>query len=152
LGGPETYEQHTIALIRLMIFPIVALVFLWLWSYLTQSKGRQVILKALSWILASIILMADVVLLILATYRPVIPGGPQATLFDLAISLLILASPLYVSALFCLFAVRPRMREIYKDSRFLYSFPQQILVYILAVGVYFLVTGLLEAFLGLTSI
>ena len=96
--------------------------------------------------------MADVVLLIIGTFHPNIGGGPNATILELAIGFSILLSPLYFSLLFCLFVIRPRMREAYQESKFLHNFPMQILVYIAAVFLYFLSTGLLEGLLGITPI
>ena len=105
----------------------------------------------LSWILASIILIADLVLLLFSAISPYFPKGggegPPSGLL-LMVLLLILASPLFLPIPFCLLVVRPRMREIYKDSRFLYSLPKQALLYIVAVLLYLLATGVLEGILS----
>ena len=132
-----------------MIFPIVLLVFIWLWTHLTKKSERQVILKALCWVLATIILIADVVLLLMAVYRPVFPGGSNVTLGGLTVTILVLTSPLYISALLSFFVIRPRMRDIYPTSNFLYNFPKQVLLYLTAVLLYLLAAGIVEAILGL---
>jgi hypothetical protein len=154
LGGPETPEEVLIGLVRLLIVPIIVLVFIRLWSYLTRDMEYRIILNSLSWILASIILLADVVLLTLAIYNPVFPGvgGPQITLLGLVITALILLSPLYFSLLFCFFVIRPRMRELHKDSAFLYSLPRQTFVYLAGVFLFLLTTGIIEAYFGLINL
>jgi len=157
---PELYPfsspQVELAVLRLMIFPVIVLVFLWLLGLLIRNISYQVVVKAFSWIYASIMLVADLVVLIWAIMPSMFEvlekivgplGGPQATLLGNIVLGLILSSPLYVSILFCLFVIRPRMRETYKDSRFLYSLPKQALLYVAAVLLYFLATGLLEGVL-----
>jgi len=133
-----------------MIFPVVILVFLWLWSLLARNINHQVVVKAFSWIYASIMLVADLVILIFssnpAKFKALpAPAGPYATTLGAIILGLILSSPLYFSIFFCLFVIRPRMRERYKDSRFLYSLPKQALLYIAAVLLYLLAIGAFDA-------
>jgi len=149
-GFPELYPLSSpraeLALVRLLVFPVVILVFLWLLGLLARNLEFQVIMKSFSWILASIILTADLMLLLMAAIPLKGAGGPP-TLLTHVISALFILSPLYFSLLFCLFAVRPRMRETYKDSRFLHSLPKQALLYISAVGSYLLAIGVVEEIL-----
>ena len=142
---PLREQQMGLKLLRLLIFPMVILAFLWLWSLLARRTETQVIVKSLSWIFASILFMTDLVLLLLTIYPVRIPGGPRAGPLDVAIQALVLSSPLYFSLLFCLFVIRPRMREIYKDAKFLYSLSQQALLYVAAVVLYLFALGVFEA-------
>jgi len=144
---PLTSPRVELALVRLLVFPVVILVFLWLWGLLARKSEFQVVIKSYSWIFASIILMADLILLLLGT---VIPrgyfGGPPSLLGNI-MSAILITSPLYLSLLFCISVVRPLMREIYKDSKFLYSLPKQALLFIAAVLLYLLAVGLVESIL-----
>jgi len=148
---PQLYPLHSprveLAIVRLSVFPAIVLVFLWLSSHLVNKVELQVVVKSFSWIFASIILMADLALLLLGTYQvtslPVDLGHPLTILA----SGLIIFSPLYFPLLFCLIVVRPRMRETYKDSRFLYSLPKQALLYVGAVLSYLLAAGIVEEIL-----
>jgi len=140
-------------LLRSLIFPVVFLALFWLLGFLTIKSEWQVMLKFFSWISASIILIVDLLLLgvftiIHAYYPPAfwstwIPEeGPPIVIVVTALfsySLLVIF-PL----LFSFFVVRPRMREIYKDSKFLHSIPKQVLLFIMAVLFYLLLVGLLE--------
>lgn len=147
---PQLLVVHTqwieLAVVRLLVFPVIILVFLWLCGLLARNVAFQVVMKSFSWIFASIILMADFVLLILGIFPIYIPRGPGTTPLGMVIQGLILFSPLYFS-IFCLLVVRPRMREAYKDSKFLYSLPRQALTYIAAVLLYFFAIGLIEGIL-----
>lgn len=131
--------------VRVLVFPILVLVILWLAGSLARKMGSQVALKSLSWIYASIILAGDAVLLLLGNV-PVIQE--VFTRGQLGILQAMLFLELIIPIPFCLFVIRPRMREVYKDSRFLYSLPKQALLYIVAVALYLLAIGVVEAILG----
>ena len=145
-------------LLRYLIFPVVLLVLFWLFGFLTVRPEWQVALKFFSWILASIILIVDLVLLgpftIVRAYYPPsfwstwepLAGPPFAVVVTglLSYSLLVLF-PL----LFSFLVVRPRMKESYKDSKLLDSLPKQVLLFIAALLLYLLAIGFLETvFLG----
>lgn len=144
----ESPAGIAIGLVRILIFPVVILVFIWLWGYLTRETEHQVALKSLSWILAFIILLYLLVFLILSFIRPGGPtenGGPTRENLPLFVILMLsLVSPLFLSPLFFLRAVRPRMREIYKDSELLRSLSKEVLLWIVAVALYLLATGTIE--------
>lgn len=135
--------EMSIQLVKLLILPVIVLVGVWLWGYLAIEKEHQVILKSLAWIFAAITLLFDVVLIVLASYKPGPPspegGGPLLN----TLGQIILFSPVYLAPFFYFFIIRPRMRKIYKNSKFLYSLPKQILLYIVTVILYFLANGLL---------
>lgn len=141
-GIPELYPSppyptpeggYTMVMLRVLILPVIILVFIWLWGLLARNKGSQVIAKSLSWILAFIILVADLTLLFFAFISPHIPtpeeapGGPGALL---PVLLLVFYAPAYVSVLLNAYVIRPRMMEIYKDSQFLKNQWGQALLYI----------------------
>jgi hypothetical protein len=141
----------SLALLRLVVFPVVVLAFTWLWSQLAREGETKVVVKSLSWILASIILMADLMLLIFSAASPyyTTSGGYYGppTIVSIGLTLLLLSSPLILPIPLCLRVIRPRMREIYKDSKFLYSLPKQILLYIATALLYLLVVGVIEGLL-----
>lgn len=120
-----------IALIRILIFPIVILVMLWLWSLLTKRTDIQVIIKSFSWILAFMVLIEDLVLLLFSSISPYLPkeGGPGALL---PLLILIFTSPLYLSIILFVRVIRHRLMEIYEDSTFLKSLFESSFLYIWA--------------------
>jgi hypothetical protein len=132
-------------LVRILILPVIVLVLIWLWSYLAKEKEHQVVLKSLSWVLATILMIADIVFIILGTYGldPNTLTGPGENFLQWIIYVLLILSPFYLAPPFCLFGVRPRMREIHKNSKFLYSLPKQALLYIIAVLLYLTASGVI---------
>jgi len=144
------YEIAGLTLVRVLVFPIVVLATVWVWSHLARKMEYKIILKSFAWIYASFILTADIMLLggtviplrrAAAQPSPLAPGSP----LQIIVSLLFLFSPpIVVPILFCFFIIRPRFRELYKDSKFLYSLPRQALLYILALATYVLSIGVLE--------
>ena len=136
--------KPSLLLVGFLILPLIVLVFIWLWSYLARMTEHQVVLKFLSWILASIMLLYNLAFILLASYGPdpATLTGPGENLPQWMAMVRILLSPLYLTPPFCLFVIRPRMREIYKNSKWLHSLEKQVLLYIVAVLVYFLANGL----------
>jgi hypothetical protein len=110
-------------------------------------------LKFFSWTLASIILIVDLVLIgpltIVRAYFPATfwstwtpeegPPMPIPIIGFLSYCLIVIF-PILLS----FFAIRPRMREIYKDSKFLRNLSKQVLLFLAAVLLYLLVTGFIE--------
>lgn len=132
--------------VRTLVFPLLVLVLLWLAGSLARETSSQVALKALSWIYAFIILAADIVMLLFGSVRflRAILGRGQVGMLQTTLPLEILI-PIPLS----LFVIRPRMREVYKNSKFLFSFPKQVLTYFIAVALYLLATGVIEMIIGL---
>jgi hypothetical protein len=140
-------------LLRSLIFPIVFLVFFRLFGLLIRRSELQAMLKFLSWVLASIVLVVDLVILgpftiirayfpptFWSTWKPEL--GPPV--FIIVTALLSYSFMIIFPLSFSFLIVRPRMREIYKDSRFLYSLRKQIFLFIAAVLLYLLAIGGLE--------
>ena len=98
-------------------------------------------MKSLSWIFASIILVTDVLMFLVGTVPPITELFVQRR-FGILQTLIPLELVLPIP--FCSFVIRPRLREAYKESKFLYSLPKQILIYIIAVILYLLSIGLLD--------
>ena len=122
-----------IALLRILIFPIIILALLWLWSLLTKRTDIQVIIKSFSWILAFMVLIEDLVLFLFSSISPYFPGGegPGALL---PILILIFTSPLYLSIILFIRVIRHRLMEIYKeDATFLNRPFESSFLYIWAV-------------------
>ena len=141
---PESPVGSAVAIVRIVNFPVIVLVLIWLWGYLTNKTEHQVALKSFSWIFAFIILLYLLVFHVLSFTRPGGPpenGDPQHPLSNFVAVFLILGSPLYLSPLLFHRVVRPKMREIYQDSKFLSSLSQEVLTYIAAVLLYFFATG-----------
>lgn len=148
---PETQVGVAIWLVRILIFPVIVLVLIWLGGYLAKGIEKQTILKSFSWILALIMLFYLLIFMLLSF---IFPGGPaepsgptQENLPLFMILVLSLISPLFLSLLVFHQVVRPRMREIYPGSKFLASLSQEALIYIAAVLLYFLATGAIEGWL-----
>jgi len=145
----KPYEIVGLTLVRVLVFPVVVLATVWLWSHLARKTEYKIVLKSFAWIYASFILTADIELLLLGTIMPLrragaqpfLAPGPLLTIFNL---LFVASWPLIIPIIFCLFVIRPRFRELYKDSKFLYSLPRQALLYILALTTYLLSIGALE--------
>jgi len=132
--------------VRSLVFPLLVLVVLWLAGSLAREPGSQVVLKGLSWIYAFIILASDIVLLLFGTVPTLRSALGRGQLGILQTTLpLQLAIPIPLA----LFVIRPRMREVYKDSTFLYSLLKQAIVYLLAVTLYLLAIGFIENLMGL---
>lgn len=136
-------------LLRQFIFPIVFLVFFWLWSFLAKKGELQIMLKFFSWTFASLILIVDLVMFgplpVIRSYFPVYPfveGGPPITVVGILLVCysLVVIFPLFLS----FFVIRPRMREIYKDSKFLNNTMKQVLLFLAAVLLFLIAVGLLE--------
>lgn len=132
-------------LVRLLILPVIFLVLVWLWSFLAREMENQAVLKSLSWMFASIIMIADIAFILLATYGPdpATHAGPGENFPQWITMILIILSPYYLTPFFYSFAIRPRMREIYKNSEFLHSQSKQALLYAVTVLSYLLSTGIL---------
>ena len=148
----KPYEVASLTLVRVLVFPLVVLAIVWLWSHFARKMEYKIILKSFSWIYASLMLIADIMLLLMGTVRIQLPGAqfkpePSSPLQIISTLLFAFLPPIVFPVLFCLFVVRPRFRELYKDSKFLYSFPQQVLLYILALATYLLSIGILEGIL-----
>jgi len=141
-GVPELYVSppypsleggYGLAMLRVLILPVVILIFFWLWGLLARNKGSQVVVKSISWILAFTILIADLTLLsfsLMSPYFPTAeerPSGPGALLPALY---LIFYAPAYLPIIFSNYVIRPRMKETYRDSRFLNNPWGQALLYI----------------------
>jgi len=146
----KPYEIVSLTLVRVLVFPMVVLATVWLWSYLARKMESKIVLKSFAWIYASFILTADIMLLG-GTVIPLrrlagqpSPGGTGSPLHIIVSLLFLFSPPLVVPILFCLFVIRPRFRELYKDSKFLYSLPRQALLYILALITYILSIGVIE--------
>jgi len=146
----KPYEIVGLTLVRVLVFPVVVLATVWLWSHLARKMEYKIVLKSFAWIYASFVLTADIMLLLMGTVRIRLPGtqfklpapgSPLHTIFNL---LFVASWPLVVPIIFCLFVIRPRLREAYPDSKFLYSLPRQALLYILALTTYLLSIGVLE--------
>ena len=141
----EGEEVGPTIIVRLMVFPILVLVILWLAGSLARKLGAQVFWKSLSWIYASLILAADIVFLLVGSV-PVIQqmfSRQEVGILQSTILLeLIIAVPFY------LFVIRPRMREVYEDSRLVRSLPAQVLLGILGFSLYILAVGFVEQILG----
>jgi len=145
----KPYEIVGLTLVRVLVFPVVVLATVWLWSHLARKIESKIVLKSFAWIYASFILTADIELLLLGTIMPLrragaqpfLAPGPLLTIFNL---LFVASWPLIIPIIFCLFVIRPRFRELYKDSKFLYSLPRQALLYVLALTTYLLSIGVLE--------
>lgn len=148
---PETQVGVAIWLVRILIFPVIVLVLIWLGGYLAKGTEKQTVLKSFSWILALIVLFYLLIFMLLSfTFPggPAEPSGPtQENLPLFMILVLSLISPLFLSPLIFHQVVRPRMREIYPSSKFLTSLSQEALIYIAAVLLYFLATGAIEGWL-----
>ena len=146
----KPYEIASLTLVKVLVFPMVVLATVWLWSYLARKRERKIVLKSFAWIYASFILTADIMLLLHGTVIPLrhaavpghpAPGSPWHTMFNL---LFLFLPPIVVPIMFCLFVVRPRLREVYPDSKFLYSLLQQALLYIIALKICLLSIGAME--------
>ena len=144
-------------LLRQFIFPIVFSVFFWLWSFLARKGELQIMLKFFSWTFASLILIVDLVMFgpipVVRSYFPIYPfaeGGPPAMVL---VTIWICYSLVVIFPLFLSFSViRPRMREIYGNSKFLHNTGKQVLLFLTAVLLFFIAVGLLEnILLGETS-
>ncbi|MDH5734282.1 MAG: hypothetical protein OEY88_10970 [Candidatus Bathyarchaeota archaeon] len=131
----------TVFMIRLLVFPILILVILWLWSSLAGEGEHEVIMKSVSWIFASIILAADVVIFLTGTVPPINEAFVQGRF---GIFQTVLPLELIVPIPFCYFVIRPRLREMHKESKFLSSLLRQTLIYIVAVILYILSIGFLD--------
>lgn len=131
----------TVFMIRLLVFPILILVILWLWGSLARVGEHQVIMKSLSWIFASIILAADIVIFLTGTVPPINEAFVQGKFGMLQT---ILPLELIVPIPFCYFVIRPRLEETHRESKFLSSLPKQTLIYIVAVILYLLSIGFLD--------
>ena len=135
-----------IGFVRILFLPIIVLVFVWLWSYLARETEHKVVLKSLSWILASIIMFYQLIILFAGIYFSGATGvQPQENPLGFIVALLILVSPLFLSPILYVSAIRPRLREIHKDSKFLVNTSQQVLLYIVAVLLNFLANGVIES-------
>ena len=134
-------EFDTIIIIRLLVFPVLILVILWLWGSLARTEEYEVVMKSLSWIFASIILVTDILMFLVGTVPPITEVFVQRR-FGILQTLIPLE--LVIPIPFCSFVIRPRLREVYKESKFLYSLPRQILIYVIAVILYLLSIGLLD--------
>lgn len=147
-GIPELYPSppyptpeggYTMVMLRMLILPVIILVFLWLWGLLARNERSQVLAKSLSWILAFIILIADLTLLFFAFISPHLPTPEEAPDGPgplLPVLLLVFYAPAYLSVLLNYYVIRPRMMEIYKDSQFLKNQWDQALLSIGAVVLY----------------
>jgi len=134
----------TIFMIRLLVFPILILVILWLWGSLAREGEHEVTMKSLSWIFASIILAADILIFLTGTVPPISEAFKQGQFGMLQVVLFL---ELVIPIPFCYLVIRPRFREVYEKSKFLYSLPKQILIYIVAVILYLLSIGFLDVVL-----
>ena len=138
---PTPVGGYSLVMLRVLILPVLILVFFWLWGLLARNKGSQVTAKFLSWILAFIILVADLTLLFFSFISPYIPtaeeapSGPGALL---PVLILVYYAPAYLSVLFSHYVIRPRMMEIYKDSQFLKNRWTLALLYVGTVVLYHL--------------
>lgn len=155
-GWPEQY-----LLLRMLISPVVLLTFFWLWSLLTTRAELKIMLKSLSWILASIILMVDIFLLLWGVFRSFfypwdypLPEAPFPqggyTLSETLIGYVLMGSAfltLFLPVPFYFFVIRPKMRQIYKDSRFARARAKQVLLFLVGVLLYVLAMGLIDLIL-----
>lgn len=136
-------------LLRQFIFPIVFLVFFWLWSFLTRRDELQVMLKFFSWTFASLILIVDLVMFgpipVVRSYFPIFPFGEGGPPLSVLLILWLCYSVIIIFPLFLsFFIIRPRMREIYGNSKFLHNTGKQVLLFLAAVLLFFIAVGLLE--------
>lgn len=145
---PETPVAEAVWLVRMLIFPVIVLVLIWLTGYLVEGTEKRVVLKSFSWVLALLILFYLLVFMLLSFISPggpIEPSGPtQENLPLFMILMLLIISPVFLSPIIFHQVVRPRLKGIYQGSKFLTSLSQEALVYILAVLLYFLATGAIE--------
>ena len=131
-------------IVRVMVFPILFLVLLWLGGSLSRKPGPQAAWKSLSWMYASLILAADIVLLLMGSVPTIENLFEQgAGILQATVLLeLIIAAPFYA------FVIRPRMRKLYADAGPANNLATQALFAIVAVGLYLLAVGFVELVLG----
>lgn len=142
-------EGGSILVVRVLIVPILVLVILWLAGAMVRTMGPQVVLKSLSWTFASIVLAGDIALLLFGSVpllRALFAGG-QLGLLQAVVFL-----EVFIPIPFCLFIIRPKLRESYPDSKLLRSLPLLIILYVLAVILYVLSVGVVEVLLGIGPI
>jgi hypothetical protein len=82
---------------------------------------------------------------IVRSYFPIFPFGEGGPPLSVLLVLLFCYSLIVVFPLFLsFFVIRPRMREIYKNSKFLHNLPKQVLLFLAAVLLFLIAVGLLE--------
>ena len=133
------------AVVRLTIFPVLVLVLLWLAGSLARGSRGQVFWRSLSWMYASLILAADIVLLLMGSV-PLIQRAYEAQEVGVLQSTVMLE--LVMAVPFYLLVIRPRMREVYEESKLVRSLAGQLLVALLGVVLYVVAVGFVEAGLG----
>jgi len=148
----KPYEIASLTIVRVLVFPMVVLAIVWLWSHLARKMEYKIALKSFAWIYASFMLTADIMLLLMGTVRIPLAGvqfkpAPGSPLQIVSTLLFAVFPPIVFPILFCFFVIRPRFRELYKDSKFLYSLQQQALLYIIALTTYLISIGILEGIL-----
>lgn len=147
LGNEPNPMGTTVGLVRLLVFPVIGLVLTWLWGYLAEETQNQIVLKSLSWMLATIILLHFLVFMIWAVYSPGPPPNVTPDPITLALAALAFLSPLYLSLHFFLFAIRARMRKRYEGSKFLSSLGKQVSLYVVAIALFYVCNGQIEVWL-----
>jgi len=139
--------QGSLAVVRIFVFPFVILVILWLAGSLARETGSRVVLKALSWIYASAILAIDFVALLFGSV-PIVQEMSRIVMPVYQFFVLTPGLAILFPLIFYIFLVRPRMRELYKDSRIFHSFSKQALLYIVAIALLLLALGVVEQVFG----
>ncbi|KPV62979.1 MAG: hypothetical protein AOA65_1532 [Candidatus Bathyarchaeota archaeon BA1] len=93
-------------MVRVLVFPMVVLAIVRLWSHLARKMEYKIVLKSFAWIYASFILTADIMLLggtviplrrVAAQPSPFTPGSP---LHIVVTSLAMFSPPIVVPILF----------------------------------------------------
>lgn len=131
-------------IVRVMVFPLLVLVLLWLAGSLSRKAGPQATWKSLSWMYASLILAADIVLLLMGSVPSIQDLFEQgAGILQATVLLeLVIAAPFYA------FVIRPRMRRVYEDAGPANNPVTQTFLAVVAVALYLLAVGFVELTLG----